>query len=177
MFSQTSRAGAHGFRALAIYKSDRTSLNQFLEATRSILHALAGHAQEIEKLVDVDLQDSHQTMSRGTRHIALLYHMVRVFPFCMLTDTDQGSSTVRHSRHSSSIAVRAHGAVGSGRRANDLAGPIGSYRAAGCHWYQVGRQDASDTVRRGQHFGYVRPRCLCVHDHLPLSSGKAEQKN
>lgn len=66
---------------VAIYKSERTNLDQFLEATSSVLHTLAGHAQEIEKLVDVDLQNSLETMSRGTRHIALLYHMVCGAPF------------------------------------------------------------------------------------------------
>lgn len=28
----------------------------------------------------MDLQNSLETMSRGTRHIALLYHMVRIIP-------------------------------------------------------------------------------------------------
>lgn len=60
----------------AIYKSERTQLNHFLESTRSVLHDLAGHAQEIEGIIQVNIQASVQAMSRGTRHVILLYHQV-----------------------------------------------------------------------------------------------------
>ena len=61
---------------VAVYKAEKTQLVQFLESTRSILQTLAGHAQEIEKLVHIDPQNSVEIISRGTRHIALLYHQV-----------------------------------------------------------------------------------------------------
>ncbi|KAF6830286.1 hypothetical protein CPLU01_07461 [Colletotrichum plurivorum] len=57
-----------------VYKSERTLLGEFLEETRNILHTLAGHAQEIERITRVKLQTSVDTMSRGTRDITLLYH-------------------------------------------------------------------------------------------------------
>ncbi|BCR89890.1 Zn(II)2Cys6 transcription factor [Aspergillus chevalieri] len=57
-----------------IYKTERTQLGIFLEQTRSILHTMAGHAQEIEKIIHLKFQNSVDTMPRGTRHITLSYH-------------------------------------------------------------------------------------------------------
>lgn len=62
----------------AIYKTEKTSLGTFLETTRSILQVLAGHAQEIEKIIQHEFQNSVDTMPKGTRHITLLYHQVRL---------------------------------------------------------------------------------------------------
>lgn len=59
-----------------IYKTQKTQLGTFLEKTRSILHTLAGHAQEIEEIIRLEFQDSVDTMPKGTRHITLLYHQV-----------------------------------------------------------------------------------------------------
>ncbi|KAF9873723.1 hypothetical protein CkaCkLH20_08833 [Colletotrichum karsti] len=57
-----------------VYKSEKTPLGEFLEETRSILHTLAGHAQEIERITRVKFQNSVDTMPKGTRDITLLYH-------------------------------------------------------------------------------------------------------
>lgn len=61
----------------AIYKTERTQLGTFLEQTRSILHTMAGYAQEIEKIIQLKFPNSLDTMPRGTRHITLSYHQVR----------------------------------------------------------------------------------------------------
>ncbi|KAL0935937.1 uncharacterized protein CTRU02_208152 [Colletotrichum truncatum] len=57
-----------------VYKSEKKPLWEFLEATRSIVHTLAGHAQEIERITRVKFQNSVDTMPKGTRDITLLYH-------------------------------------------------------------------------------------------------------
>lgn len=59
-----------------MYKTEKTQLRAFLEMTRSILHTLAGHAQEVEKIIHVRFSNSVDTMPEGTRHITLLYHQV-----------------------------------------------------------------------------------------------------
>ncbi|KAI1204694.1 uncharacterized protein F4807DRAFT_446372 [Annulohypoxylon truncatum] len=56
-----------------VYKPHITPLGTFLEQTRSILHTLAHHAQEIEKIISL-LQSSVGTMPRDTRHLTLMYH-------------------------------------------------------------------------------------------------------
>ncbi|BCS23122.1 uncharacterized protein APUU_31347S [Aspergillus puulaauensis] len=58
----------------SIYKGDETQLGTFLETTRSILHVLAGHAREIERIIHLKFQNSVDTMPKGTRYITLLYH-------------------------------------------------------------------------------------------------------
>lgn len=62
----------------AIYKTEKTELGPFLQKTRSILQTLAGHAQTIENIIHTKFQNSVDTMPRGTRHITLLYHQVRI---------------------------------------------------------------------------------------------------
>ncbi|GAB1210333.1 hypothetical protein APSETT445_009124 [Aspergillus pseudonomiae] len=57
-----------------IYKNEKTQLGTFLETTRSILHTMAGHAQEIESIIHMKNENSVDTMPKGTRHITLLYH-------------------------------------------------------------------------------------------------------
>ncbi|RYP72060.1 hypothetical protein DL769_004547 [Monosporascus sp. CRB-8-3] len=59
-----------------ICRNEKTQLGSFLESTRSILHTLAGHAQEFESIVQIDLPNlvETETMPRGERHITLLYH-------------------------------------------------------------------------------------------------------
>ena len=64
----------------AVYKTERTGLAMFLENTRSILHTLAGHAKEIERIISTEFQNSVGIMPEGTRHITLLYHQVRISP-------------------------------------------------------------------------------------------------
>ncbi|KXH40273.1 hypothetical protein CSIM01_06450 [Colletotrichum simmondsii] len=59
-----------------IYRSEKTPLGEFLTSTKSILHALAGHAQEIEKITRFKFQNSVDAMPKGTRSITLLYHQV-----------------------------------------------------------------------------------------------------
>ncbi|KAM0817413.1 putative Zn(II)2Cys6 transcription factor [Seiridium cardinale] len=71
---QVRLSRVHSFIVSTIYKSEKTPLGHFLESTRFVLHSLAGHAQEIEKIIHVNLHASVQAMSRGTRHITLLYH-------------------------------------------------------------------------------------------------------
>ncbi|KAF5020812.1 hypothetical protein F66182_7151 [Fusarium sp. NRRL 66182] len=51
-----------------------TPLGPFLEQTKAILHTLAHHAQEIERIISIKFQNSVDTMPRGTRYITLLYH-------------------------------------------------------------------------------------------------------
>lgn len=58
---------------IAVYKPHIIPLGTFLEQTRSILHTLAHHAQEIEKIIRL-LQNSVGTMPRDTRHLTLMYH-------------------------------------------------------------------------------------------------------
>ncbi|OJJ35927.1 hypothetical protein ASPWEDRAFT_532510 [Aspergillus wentii DTO 134E9] len=58
-----------------IYKTERTQLGTFLEQTSAILHTMAGHAQEIERIIRLKFQNSLDTMPRGTRHITLSYHL------------------------------------------------------------------------------------------------------
>ncbi|KAI9712006.1 MAG: hypothetical protein M1820_001714 [Bogoriella megaspora] len=65
--------------ATTVYKSEKTELSVFLEATRSILRALAEQAQEIERIVHINPQNSVEIISRGTRHIALLYHECLIY--------------------------------------------------------------------------------------------------
>ena len=50
----------------------------FLESTRSILHTMAGHAQEFENIIQAKLPNlvETETMPRGTQHVTLLYHQV-----------------------------------------------------------------------------------------------------
>nr|CEG04989.1 unnamed protein product [Fusarium clavum] len=57
-----------------LYKPEKTPLDQFLEQTRAILHTLAHHAQEIEKIISMKFRNSVDTMPRGTKYITLLYH-------------------------------------------------------------------------------------------------------
>ncbi|CAI7642000.1 unnamed protein product [Penicillium manginii] len=57
-----------------VYKTEKTQLNAFLDTTRSILRTLAGHAQEVEKIIHVRFRNSVDTLPRGTRHTTLLYH-------------------------------------------------------------------------------------------------------
>ncbi|CAG8060872.1 unnamed protein product [Penicillium salamii] len=58
----------------AVYKAEKTQVNVFLDATRSILQRLAGHAQEVEGIIHATFRNSVDSMPRGTRHITLLYH-------------------------------------------------------------------------------------------------------
>lgn len=67
-----------------VYKAEKTSLGNFLETTRSILHTLAGHAQEIEQIFNLKFQNSVDTLPMGTRHITLLYHQVRIVVYTIL---------------------------------------------------------------------------------------------
>ncbi|KAM0230419.1 hypothetical protein ACHAPO_009183 [Fusarium lateritium] len=57
-----------------LYKPEKTPLGQFLEQTKAILHTLAHHAQEIEKIISMKFRNSVDTMPRGTKYITLLYH-------------------------------------------------------------------------------------------------------
>ncbi|KAL1634393.1 hypothetical protein SLS56_002403 [Neofusicoccum ribis] len=57
-----------------IYKTEKTQLSVFLERTRSILHVMAGHAQEIENIFHDKFRNSVEAMPPGIRHITLLYH-------------------------------------------------------------------------------------------------------
>ncbi|RAK89325.1 Zn(II)2Cys6 transcription factor [Aspergillus costaricaensis CBS 115574] len=57
-----------------IYKCSQTQLGTFLETTRSILQVLASQAQDIENIMEVKFQNSVDAMSKGTRHVTLLYH-------------------------------------------------------------------------------------------------------
>lgn len=59
-----------------IYRTEKTQLGVFLEMTRSILHTMAGHAQEIESIINLKSQNAVDTMPKGTRHVTLLYHQV-----------------------------------------------------------------------------------------------------
>lgn len=63
---------------IAIYKNEKTQLVVFLESTRSILHTMAGHAQEFENIIQTNLPSlvETETMPRGTRLVTLLYHQV-----------------------------------------------------------------------------------------------------
>ncbi|KAM0327639.1 hypothetical protein ACHAQA_005932 [Verticillium albo-atrum] len=58
----------------SIYQTDQTQLGPFLEITGTILRTLAGHAQDIEKVIDHKFKNSVDTMPKGIRHISLLYH-------------------------------------------------------------------------------------------------------
>ncbi|OAQ58895.1 C6 transcription factor [Pochonia chlamydosporia 170] len=62
-----------------VYKPGVTELAVFLEQTRSILHTLAHHAQEIEKIISIKFQKSAGTMPRDTRLLTLLYRQCVIF--------------------------------------------------------------------------------------------------
>lgn len=62
-----------------VYKPNRIPLDLFLEQTRSILHTLAHHAQEIERIFRVKFHNSAGTMPRDSRFLALLYHKCVIF--------------------------------------------------------------------------------------------------
>lgn len=62
---------------LAVYKTEKTQVNVFLDTTRAILQRLAGYAQEVERIIHATFRNSVDSMPRGTRHITLLYHQVR----------------------------------------------------------------------------------------------------
>ncbi|EGU89001.1 hypothetical protein FOXB_00513 [Fusarium oxysporum f. sp. conglutinans Fo5176] len=66
-----------------LYKPEKTPLDQFLEQTKSILHTLAHHAQEIERIISLKFRNSVDTMPRGTKYITLLYHQ----PQCVIVAT------------------------------------------------------------------------------------------
>ncbi|KAH7054394.1 Zn(II)2Cys6 transcription factor [Macrophomina phaseolina] len=57
-----------------IYKTEKTRLSVFLERTRTVLHAMAGHAQEIESIFHERFRDSVEALPPPIRHITLLYH-------------------------------------------------------------------------------------------------------
>lgn len=57
-----------------IYKTEKTQLSVFLERTRSILHVMAGHAQEIENIFHERFRNSVEAMPLAMRHVTLLYH-------------------------------------------------------------------------------------------------------
>ncbi|KAE8316587.1 fungal-specific transcription factor domain-containing protein [Aspergillus transmontanensis] len=57
-----------------IYKTEKTQLGRFLEITRNILHAMAKHAEEIEKMMQISFQSSMDNVPQEMRHIILLYH-------------------------------------------------------------------------------------------------------
>lgn len=61
---------------IAIYKTEKTQLGRFLEITRNILHAMAKHAEEIEKMMQISFQSSMDNVPQEMRHLILLYHQV-----------------------------------------------------------------------------------------------------
>ncbi|KAL1874768.1 hypothetical protein VTK73DRAFT_187 [Phialemonium thermophilum] len=63
----------------SVYKPNQTPLDQFLDQTRSVLHTLAHHALEIERIFRVKFQNSVGTMPRDGRFLALLYHKCVIF--------------------------------------------------------------------------------------------------
>ncbi|GAP93113.1 putative Zn 2Cys6 transcription factor [Rosellinia necatrix] len=71
---QIKLAQAHTLILKSLYKTEKTQLGPFLDMTRSILHAMAERAVEIEQIIHLKFQNSPHTMSKGTRHITLLYH-------------------------------------------------------------------------------------------------------
>lgn len=94
--------------SLAVYKSEKTPLGEFLGATKSILHTLAGHAQEIQRITRSKYQNSVDTMPKGTRGVTLLYHQVGTL--CFVVMCNQGHCTylahrsVRHYGHQTTIS-------------------------------------------------------------------------
>lgn len=64
-------------RHVAVYLPARTPLTSFLEQTRSILHTLAHHAQEIERIIRLKFDNSPGAMPRETHYLTMLYHQVR----------------------------------------------------------------------------------------------------
>ncbi|KZF24974.1 Zn(II)2Cys6 transcription factor [Xylona heveae TC161] len=62
------------FILTTVYKSVKSPMKTFLETTQSIVNTIAGHAEEIEKIIHVKFQSSVDSMPKGTRHITLLYH-------------------------------------------------------------------------------------------------------
>jgi hypothetical protein len=94
---------------IAVYKSERTQLGQFLQSTRSILHSLAKHALEIEKFANINTENSVETMSRGTRHIALLYHKVCDNQKTLTSRTN--IRTVCHNCYKTPFVIRFYGSI------------------------------------------------------------------
>ncbi|KAI5460366.1 Zn(II)2Cys6 transcription factor [Mariannaea sp. PMI_226] len=67
------------FIVSSIYKTEKTQLGTFLEMTRSILQTMAGHAQEIESIINRTSRNAVDIMPKGTRHVSLLYHQCVTF--------------------------------------------------------------------------------------------------
>lgn len=62
---------------IAIYKTEKTPLDKFLDITRSILETMARYAEEIENMIDVSLHGSQDNLPEESRRTILLYHQVR----------------------------------------------------------------------------------------------------
>ncbi|EFY98027.2 Zn(II)2Cys6 transcription factor [Metarhizium robertsii ARSEF 23] len=62
-----------------VYLPARTPLTSFLEQTRSILHTLAHHAQEIERIIRLKFDNSPGAMPRETHYLTMLYHQCVIF--------------------------------------------------------------------------------------------------
>ena len=60
---------------IAVYKTEKTHLGPFLNTTKATLQSLASLAQDLERVVHINPQKSVDIMSKGTRHVVLLYHM------------------------------------------------------------------------------------------------------
>lgn len=116
-----------GVFTIAVYRSEQIQLLEFLEMTRSIMHRMAGHAHELEGIIQVREQESVDAISRDTRHIMLLYHQVRpahpvgMLPRCRSdpsADCDV-ASVVRYSRNPATSPLPSEWKIGAfepGRR-------------------------------------------------------------
>ncbi|OAA35555.1 C6 transcription factor [Metarhizium rileyi] len=62
-----------------VYLPTRTPLTSFLEQTRSILHTLAHHAQEIGRIIRLKFDNSPGAMPRETHYLTMLYHQCVIF--------------------------------------------------------------------------------------------------
>ena len=68
---------------VAVYVPAQTSLVSFLEQTRSILHTLAHHAQEIERIIGLKFEKSPGAMPKETHYVTMLYHQVGYPPWSL----------------------------------------------------------------------------------------------
>ncbi|PYH96245.1 Zn(II)2Cys6 transcription factor [Aspergillus ellipticus CBS 707.79] len=62
-----------------VYRTERHPIESFIEKTKTILNTMAGLAKELEDFVNTKFSSPVNSMSKGMRHILLLYHQCVIF--------------------------------------------------------------------------------------------------
>ncbi|PWY87284.1 Zn(II)2Cys6 transcription factor [Aspergillus sclerotioniger CBS 115572] len=62
-----------------VYRTERRPIESFIEKTKSILNTMADLARELEEFINTKFSSPVNSMSKGMRHILLLYHQCVIF--------------------------------------------------------------------------------------------------